>query len=194
MLSAAYKLDSGIKHLITVVCILALIGMVYFTVYTVVMRYVFLDAPFWGDTLTMFFNIWMVLLALVITVRDRAHISMTMLYEFLPPIVGFSCEFLWTLIIAAFGVFLMIWGFDAAWNVPGLFWEFNYMPKKYPMMILPICGVLTVAAAVVVMLEDIARARRGDIVVHAHELQDVEEMRKIVGIQMEEVEEKQGAR
>ena len=106
MIALAQKFDTGLKGLLNTICATFIVLMVFFTVWTVVMRYIFLNAPFWSDTLTMFFNVWMVFLALAITVRDRSHISMTMMYEILPPIVGFSCEFLWTVLICAFGIFI----------------------------------------------------------------------------------------
>ena len=49
--------------------------MVGFTVYTVVMRYVFLDPPVWGDLLTVLSNIWLVFIALALTVREKQHIG-----------------------------------------------------------------------------------------------------------------------
>jgi TRAP-type C4-dicarboxylate transport system permease small subunit len=188
MVALAQKFDTGFKGLLTAICATLLILMVFFTVWTVVMRYIFLDAPFWSDTLTMFFNVWTVFLALAITVRDRTHISMTMLYEILPPIVGFSCEFLWTVLICLFGIFIAIWGFDASWNVPGLYWEFGYMSKKWPMMIMPTVGVLMFVMAAIVIFEDILRAKRGDLTVHAHEIEDIKEYQRMAQVEADEVE------
>ncbi len=188
MVALAHKFDTGLKGLLSTICSTFIILMVFFTVWTVVMRYVFLNAPFWSDTLTMFFNVWMVFLALALTVRDRNHISMTMLYEILPPIVGFSCEFLWTLLICIFGIFIAIWGFDASWNVPGKYWEFGYMSKKWPMMIMPTVGVLMFVMALIVLIEDVLRFRKGDIQVHAHELEDIEEFQRLAGIEADELE------
>lgn len=194
MVALAQKFDTGLKGLLTMICATLIVLMVFFTVWTVVMRYIFLDAPFWSDTLTMFFNVWMVFLALAITVRDRSHISMTMLYEIVPPIVGFSCEFLWTVLICAFGLFIAVWGFDASWNVPGKYWEFAYMSKKWPMMIMPTVGVLMFVMALIVILEDILRLKRGDIEVHAHELEDIKEFQRMAQIELEEAEEAANAR
>lgn len=188
MVALAQKFDTGLKGLLTAICATLLILMVFFTVWTVVMRYIFLDAPFWSDTLTMFFNVWTVFLALAITVRDRTHISMTMLYEILPPIVGFSCEFLWTVLICLFGIFIAIWGFDASWNVPGLYWEFGYMSKKWPMMIMPTVGVLMFVMASIVIFEDIVRIKKGDLTVHAHEIEDIKEYQRMAQVEDDEVE------
>lgn len=195
MVALAQKFDTGLKGVLNTICSTFIVLMVFFTVWTVVMRYVFLNAPFWSDTLTMFFNVWMVFLALAITVRDRNHISMTMLYEILPPVVGFSCEFLWTLLICVFGIFIAVWGFEASWNVPGKYWEFGYMSKKWPMMIMPTVGVLMFVTALAVLIEDVIRLRKGQIQVHAHELEDIETYQRMAGIDADEVdvEERTGA-
>ena len=54
--------------------------MVVFTVYTVVMRYVFHDPPFWGDTLSVFCNIWVTMLGYSLAVRDRQDIALRGFY------------------------------------------------------------------------------------------------------------------
>ncbi len=187
MVALAQKFDTGLKGLLTTICATFIVLMVFFTVWTVVMRYIFLNAPFWSDTLTMFFNVWMVFLALAITVRDRSHISMTMMYEILPPIVGFSCGFLWPVLICAFGLFIAVYGFEAGWNVPGKYWEFGYMSKKWPMMIMPTVGVFMFVMAAIVIIEDILRALKGDFEVHAHELEDIEEFQRMAGIDSDKV-------
>ena len=114
----------------------------------------------------------------------------------MPPIVGFSCEFVWTVLICVFGLFIAFVGFDTAWNVPGLYWEFGYMSKSWPMMIMPTVGVLMFLMAAIVIFEDIVRFRKGDIVVHAHEIEDLKEIQRVAQIDSDEidVEERADAR
>jgi TRAP-type C4-dicarboxylate transport system permease small subunit len=156
------KIEKGVRLVLTAFCGILLALMVLFTCYTVIMRYVFLNAPFWGDTLTMFSNIWMVLIALVLTVRDRSYIAMKMAYGLFPEWLGRSLELLWSTMICAFGAFLAWYGFDVAWNAPALIWELNNLSKTYPMMILPICGGLMFLAALVVIVEDVLHFIYGD--------------------------------
>ncbi|MEP6609000.1 MAG: TRAP transporter small permease subunit [Burkholderiaceae bacterium] len=62
---------------------------VAFTIYTVVMRYVFNNPPFWGDTVALFRDIWRVLLAYALAVRDREDIASEGIYKFLTaPVVN----------------------------------------------------------------------------------------------------------
>jgi TRAP-type C4-dicarboxylate transport system permease small subunit len=156
------KVDKIIRSALTIICCMLLAAMVVFTCYTVVMRYVFLDPPFWGDTMTLFANIWLVMLALGLSVRERSSIAMQVLYTQVPPSVAFTLELTWTVLIVAFGGLLAWYALEAAMRVPGAFWELGNMPKKYPMMIMPISGVLVILAGSVVIIEDIVRFRSGE--------------------------------
>ena len=155
------KIDRIIRSSLTIICCTLLAAMVVFTCYTVIMRYVFLDPPFWGDTMTLFANIWLVMLALALSVRERSSIAMQVLYTQVPASVAFALELVWTAFIVAFGGLLAWYGLEAAMRVPGAFWELGNMPKKYPMMIMPISGVLVILAGSVVIIEDIVRFRTG---------------------------------
>jgi TRAP-type C4-dicarboxylate transport system permease small subunit len=90
-----------------------LVLMVIFTIYTVIMRYVFHDPPFWGDTVALFCNIWLVLLAYTLAVRERQDIASA-----------------------------------------GQYWELGGLPKKAPMMVLPISGILVALMSAFTLAED----------------------------------------
>ena len=151
--------DATIRKVIAWVTCALLIAMVAFVAYTVVMRYVFRNAPYWGDTLAVFSNIWLVLLAYGLTVRERDDIAMEGLYEKLPSVVTTSLRLIWQGLTLAFGVFLVYFGSEAAMNVPGTFTELGGLPKTVPMMALPICGLLVALASVAAMTEDSLRLR-----------------------------------
>lgn len=152
-------IDKYARLILEVLCFVLLSSMILFTCYTIIMRYVFANPPFWGDTLTLFANIWLVMLALVLAVRDRSHIAMELVYEKLPPILVIFLRSVWTSIIVVFGMILVGYGYIAATSVTGAFWELGNLPKTYPMMILPIAGFLMVLAGIVVFVEDIIRFR-----------------------------------
>ena len=69
---------------------------------------------------------------------------------------------MWNLIICILGFVLLVWGYDTAMNNFGKYWEFNYMPKRYPMMILPVTGGLILVGSFVAFLEDLAAFRRNE--------------------------------
>ena len=136
-------------------CGVLLLLMVAFTVYTVVMRYVFHDPPFWGDTVSVFCNIWVTMLGYSLAVRDREEIALRGFYKYLPPKGAFLLDTFWSVVVFAFGLYLVWFGAIAAWNVPSMFWELGGLKKMWPMLVLPIAGVLVTLSAAMLILEDV---------------------------------------
>ena len=141
-------------------CSALLVAMVLITAYTVVMRYVFRNPPFWGDTLTMFCNIWLVLIAFAISVRKRDFIAMQGAYALLPAGWPFALNFAWNVMTVVFGAFLFGFGIEAAMNVPGSYWELGGLPNKVPMAIMPIAGALIALSAMRNVVEDVGSLRQ----------------------------------
>lgn len=156
------RVDRGVQQVLRVICGILILLTVLFTIYTVFMRYVIEDPPFWGDTVALFANIWLVLLALGLAVRGRGQIAMTAVYEMGPPLLSFVLEIIWNLFIIAFGIFLAIFGWMTAMAQTGMFWELDNMSKTYPMMIMPLTGVLVTLAAAAVIVEDVNILRSKD--------------------------------
>lgn len=155
----AERMDALVWNVLMTICCVMLFAIVILTAYTVFMRYVMNDAPFWGDTTALFANVWLVMLCLAITVRYEESISMQGLYAALPPIIGVSLDVLWNVTTFLFGLFLVWYGWQAAMKVPGMFWELGGLPKRYPMLIMPISGALTSLAASLVLYRQFARWR-----------------------------------
>jgi TRAP-type C4-dicarboxylate transport system permease small subunit len=145
------RIDALIWNLLLAICCVLLFSIVMLTAYTVFMRYAMNDPPFWGDTTALFANVWLVMLCLAITVRYEESISLQGLYSALPRIVGVSLDMLWNIVTLLFGLFLVWYGWQAAMKVPGMFWELGGLPKRYPMLIMPISGGLTSLAAALVL-------------------------------------------
>lgn len=140
--------DILILRVLPVICGAMLVLMVVFIAYTVVMRTVFLDPPFWGDTLALFANVWMVFLGLIIAVRERSNIAMEALYQMIPAQYGRWFRKLWAVAFAGFGLLLLTEGYEASSRILGSYWELGNLPKSYPMSILPIAGAGILVAAV----------------------------------------------
>jgi TRAP-type C4-dicarboxylate transport system permease small subunit len=175
MLKTAKRIDTAVNKLLTAFCATLLMMMVVFTVYSVVMRYVFENPPVWGDLLTVLSNIWLVFLALALTVRDKDHIALDLVYTWLPLKVAFAIQQFWSLVIFGLGLVMIVYGIEAVSTMGGKYWEMwyfawedgqivfkpNYMPKKYAIAIVPISGVLVSVAAIVSILEDSLRLKEG---------------------------------
>ncbi len=168
-------IDRAVKKVLTAFCAILLLMMVAFTVYTVVMRYVFEDPPVWGDLLTVLSNIWLVFFALALTVRDRDHIALDLIYTWLPRKLAFAIGQFWSLVILGLGIVMIVYGLEAVETMGGKYWEMwyfawedgdivfkpNYMPKKYAVAIVPISGFLVSVAAIASILESSLRLRAG---------------------------------
>ncbi|MEM7224562.1 MAG: TRAP transporter small permease [Pseudomonadota bacterium] len=178
MLKAAKFVDIAIRKLLTGFCAILLLLMVVFTVYSVVMRYVFEDPPVWGDLLTVLSNIWLVFLALALTVRDKDHIALDLVYSWLPLKAVFAIQQFWSLVICGLGFVMIVYGLQVVDTMGGKYWEMwyfawedgsfvfkpNYMPKKYAVTIVPISGALVCLAAIASILEDSYRLKTGTFV------------------------------
>lgn len=175
MIKIILWIDIMVKKVLTAFCAIFLLLMVVFAVYNVVMRYVFEDPPVWGDLLTVLSNIWLVFLALALTVRDKDHIALDLIYSWLPIKVAFLIQQFWTVVIFCLGIVMIVYGIEAVSTMGGKYWEMwhfawengqfvfkpNYMPKKYAIAIVPISGFLVCIAAIASIIEDSIKMRSG---------------------------------
>ncbi len=175
MITLISWIDLMVKKALTAFCAMFLLLMVIFAVYNVVMRYVFENPPVWGDLLTVLSNIWLVFIALALTVRDKDHIALDLIYSWLPLKAAFFIQQFWTAVIFCLGIVMIIYGLEAVDTMGGKYWEMwhfafengefvfkpNYMPKKYAIAIVPISGVLVCVAAIASILEDSFKLRAG---------------------------------
>lgn len=167
--------DALVKKILTAFCAVFLFLMVVFAVYNVVMRYVFEDPPVWGDLLTVLSNIWLVFLALALTVRDKDHIALDLIYSWLPIKFAFLVQQFWAVVIFCLGIVMIVYGMEAVSTMGGKYWEMwhftweegelvfkpNYMPKKYAIAIVPISGFLVCIASIASIIEDFFKLQNG---------------------------------
>ena len=99
MLRMLNSFDRFVHHILEAMCSLFLALMVGFTIYNVVMRYVFANPPVWGDLLTVLSNIWLMFIALSLTARDNEHIALNLIYEKLPSRLALYIRQFWKLMI-----------------------------------------------------------------------------------------------
>jgi TRAP-type C4-dicarboxylate transport system permease small subunit len=175
LISIIATIDRWVKKTLTAFCAIFLLLMVVFAVYNIVMRYVFENPPVWGDLLTVLSNIWLVFLALALTVRDKDHIALNLIYSWLPLKAAFLIQQFWTLVIFCLGIVMIVYGLEAVDTMGGKYWEMwhfawedgqfvfkpNYMPKKYAIAIVPLSGFLVCVAAIASIIEDSFRMRAG---------------------------------
>ncbi|MFT7017222.1 MAG: TRAP-type C4-dicarboxylate transport system permease small subunit [Cellvibrionaceae bacterium] len=167
--------DNLVKKILTGFCATLLLLMVIFAVYNIIMRYVFENPPVWGDLLTVLSNIWLVFIALALTVRERDHIALDLIYTWLPLKFAFFIQQFWTFVIFCLGIVMIVYGIEAVSTMGGKYWEMwyvaweegalvfkpNYMPKKYAIAIVPISGFLVCVGAVASIVEDSVKMLKG---------------------------------
>jgi TRAP-type C4-dicarboxylate transport system permease small subunit len=110
MVKFLVALDLWTRKFLTAFCMLMLLMMGSFTVYTVIMRYVFENPPVWGALLTVLSNIWLVFIALALTVREKDQIALNLIYSRLPTGIGFAIQQFWSVIICALGIVICVYG------------------------------------------------------------------------------------
>jgi len=135
-------IDLAVKKTLTAFCAIFLLLMVVFAVYNVVMRYGFDNPPVWGDLLTVLSNIWLVFLALALSVRDKDHIALDLIYSWLPLKVVFFIRQFWTLVIFCLGIVMIVYGIEAVAKMGGK-------------------GFLVCVAAIASIIEDSYKLRTG---------------------------------
>mgnify|MGYP003964561101 CR=1 FL=1 len=179
MIKSLVLFDIWARKFLAASCMLMMFLMVAFTDYTVVMRYAFGDPPVWGDLLTVLSNIWLVFFALVLTVREKEHIALNVIFSRLPIKLGFAIQQFWTTIIFLLGIVICVYGLEVVAKMGGKYWEMwhfawedgslvfkpNYMPKKYAMIITPIMGTLISISACAAIVEDVVRLKKGEFTV-----------------------------
>ena len=175
MINIVRWIDNAVKKTLTGFCGIFLLLMVVFAIYNVIMRYVFENPPVWGDLLTVLSNIWLVFIALPLTVRDKDHIALDLIYSWLPVKAAFAIRQFWTLVIFFLGIVMIVYGLEAVDKMGGKYWEMwyfaweggqlvfkpNYMPKKYVIAIVPISGFLVCVGALASIIEDGFKLRTG---------------------------------
>ncbi len=103
-----------------------LLGLLVLVVlYNVLLRYVFGEPPFWTDRVGTTANVAMVLIGLSLAVKHKDLIAMQALYDHLPKKAELALEALWNAVILAFSLVFVWYGYIAAVNMPGMYWDFQ---------------------------------------------------------------------
>lgn len=117
--------DNLIGFLTEQITRIALTLIVVVVIYNVIMRYVMNAPPYWSDRVGTSANIAMVLLGLSLTIRARDLIAMQAFYEYLSPRLALYLDAVWNGAIMIFSAVFAWYGYEAAVNMPGQYWDFQ---------------------------------------------------------------------
>ena len=90
----------------------------------------FENPPVWGDLLTVLSNILLVFFALALTVRDKDHIALDLIYSLLPLKFSFFIQQFWSLVIFGLGRVMTIYGIEAVSTMGGKYWRCDILPGR----------------------------------------------------------------
>ena len=101
------------KHLLSLFPCTLVIIMTVIIIIRVSMRFFFNFTPSWSEELTGLLMVWVTLLGMAIGIRDRSHLSMSLVYDHLPRKVTRIIDIINDLLILFFAGFVMLCsGFD----------------------------------------------------------------------------------
>lgn len=152
--SAVAERISAILARLTVLLSLGLTaGFLVCLILQIAARYVF-NAPLsWTEEVAVFLFVWTMLLLASLGVRERFHVRLEFLPQFLPSDAWRArLESLLTAAIGAFGAIMVVTG----WQLVELVWDNTSAAVQYPMQALylaaPVSGALIVVHAVAILL------------------------------------------
>jgi len=90
------------------IAVASLLGIVAVVAWSVVMRYVFHNAPPWAEQVALILVITVAMLSAAVTVREAGHIGMDSIIVILPPAVQRGVGYLVGLLTVLFGCILVV--------------------------------------------------------------------------------------
>lgn len=114
------------------------------TFYQVVLRYGFNMTPSWSEELVRFIFVWLTFLAAGMGVRERIHIGIDVVVNLLPKSLQNLAGIAVALIIAGFGVFLLITGVEITEGTHMQASPALGLPMSYVYAAIPVMGILMI--------------------------------------------------
>jgi len=136
-----------------------LFGVLIWQVFT---RYVLDDPSIWSEEAARFLYVGVVFFGAAAAVRDRSHLGMPFLLEYLPVGPALAVTLFTRTLTLGFCVAIVVYGWRAAmndWDLPSLAME---IPLGLPLAVVPVAMGLAAIRTVIGMAEDIAAFRRGE--------------------------------
>jgi len=121
---------------------LMLVAMSLVTCSQVFTRKVFNYSIRWSEEVPLILMIWFGFIAMAIGVREYLHISIEVIYKLFPKKMQKVVEKFAYLMVAAFGIFMVIWGWDLTSKMMTSTMAATKMPRGYLYIVMPFSGLL----------------------------------------------------
>ncbi|MEX1377500.1 MAG: TRAP transporter small permease [Eubacteriales bacterium] len=96
----------------------------------------------WSEELPLILMIWFGFIAMAIGVREYLHISIEVIYKLFPKKMQKIVEKFAYLMVAAFGIFMVIWGWELTSKMMTSTLPATKMPRGYLYIVMPFSGAL----------------------------------------------------
>jgi len=120
-----------------------LLAMVLIVFVQVITRKLFSFVFFWSEEVTLLCLTWFSFMGIAIGFREGLHLAMDMVSGFLPKRVDRILDKIINLTTFAFGVYLLIWGWEFAQLMSESTLAATKLPNSVQYLVVPITGVLT---------------------------------------------------
>jgi TRAP-type C4-dicarboxylate transport system permease small subunit len=150
-----------LNHAEETVCLLlgvVLFGVLLWQVFT---RYALNDPSIWSEEAARFLYVGVVFFGAAAAVRDRSHLGMPFLLDYLPPTGALAVTLFTRTLTLGFCIAIAVYGWRAVerdWDLPSLAME---IPLGLPLAAVPIGMGLAGLRTVFGIAEDVAAWRRG---------------------------------
>lgn len=143
-----HSFDKILFTIVKYACVILLGVLVAVVFYIFFGRYVMHKSPMWGEPLSLFCLVWMSILGSALAVREDAHLRVTMFDEKMKKGAIFGTDVLATLCILAFGIFMIVYGWQLAQNAASNNMAGINIPYSWMYISMPISGVLYICALI----------------------------------------------
>ena len=156
------KLSEFVERITIIPCAILGLAMVTVVAIGVIARYVMQNPISWSEEVSRFFMNWMALLGVSIAIRRRSHLSLLYFVSKSPVIVQRVITFLLDSLIMVFLYFLTIYGFKMVIAARMQIEPATGIPMNYPLLCVPLCGILAIIQLILKMLIDLLSWRKSN--------------------------------
>jgi TRAP-type C4-dicarboxylate transport system permease small subunit len=154
------RLSEFVERITILPCIILGGAMVTVVAIGVTARYVMQNPISWSEEVARFFMNWMALLGVSIALRRHSHLRLLYFVSKTPIIVQRIAKLLSDCLILVFLFFLSIYGIKMVIAAEMQIEPTTGIPMNYPLLCVPICGVLAVIQVIFQIIIDLLSWRR----------------------------------
>jgi len=159
------RLSEFVERITILPCIILGGAMVTVVAIGVIARYVMQNPISWSEEVARFFMNWMALLGVSIALRRHSHLSLLYFVSKTPIIVQRIAKLLSDCLILVFLFFLSFSGIKMVIAAKIQIEPTTGIPMNYPLLCVPICGILAVIQVIFQIIIDLRSWRRSAPVV-----------------------------